>query len=344
MINKQLKELDTYKFTGKRIIVTGGAGFIGSHLAEWLLAKGCNVTIVDTFLNGSKIEHLKQHKNLQVHKIDVRDYESLSVISRNADMIFHFACVVGVEQTQDNPGEVLDVEILGTRNVLLSAAENNVGRVIVASSSEVYGDTSDTMVEDGVYSPRSTYAVAKQIAEEYCKAYYQQSGVEYTLLRFFNVYGPRQDERFVVSRFTDNALKNQPVVVYGDGRQTRDFTYIDDCIAMTLLSAIKNETKCEVLNIGTGISVSINELASSIINIVGSNSRLKHKPYGGNRPIEIEVFNRTADINKAEKLLHYKPEVLLKNGLQSCIKWYRDAHPSTSIPTPQFQSLPPLPR
>jgi UDP-glucose 4-epimerase len=329
-------KLDTNIFKNMNIVITGGAGFIGSHLAEWLLTAGANVAIADTFLNGSKIEHLRHNPLLSVHNADVRDYSAMSsIIKPDTDYVFHLACVVGVEETQDHPLEVLDVEILGTRNILKVASEKGVKRVIAASSSEVYGDTTQPMVEDGKYSPRSTYAIAKQIAEEYCASFYQQTGLEYTLLRYFNVYGPRQDDRFVVSRFIDQSLSGKPITIYGDGKQTRDFTYINDSIAMTLLAAINENTKCQALNSGTGKSVSINQLAEEISRLINKDTpKFEYRNYGGNRPIEIEVFNRIANTVKSEKLLSYKPEVQLPEGLSKCIEWYKTIHPAKVLAAP----------
>jgi UDP-glucose 4-epimerase len=334
MKNGQLKstsKLDMHVFKDMNIVITGGAGFIGSHVAEWLLAGGAHVTIADTFLNGSKIEHLRSNRLLDVRNADVRDYEAMSsIFGKSTDFVFHLACVVGVEETQDHPLEVLDVEVMGTRNILRVASENGVKRVVVASSSEVYGDTNRPMVEDGRYSPRSTYAAAKQIAEEYCAAFYRQTGLEYVLLRYFNVYGPRQDERFVVSRFIDKALKGEPLIIYGDGRQTRDFTYIHDSVTMTLLAAINQNAKCQAVNIGTGKSVTINELATEISRIVNNNaSKLEYRAYSGNRPVEIEVFNRTADTARSRKIFNYTPAIALSDGLEMCIDWYR-----TTVPSP----------
>jgi UDP-glucose 4-epimerase len=209
---------------------------------------------------------------------------------------------------------VLDVEIGGTVNTLNAAANNKVKKFIFGSSSEVYGDSQVPLQEGAPFSPKSTYAAAKLLGEEYCKAFYQKYGMPYTILRYFNVYGPRQDGRFVISRFMRRALANESIHIYGDGKQTRDFTHVDDAVNMTLLATINNEASCQTINIGTGISTSINDLAFLIMRLSNHKNPIKYVEYNNKRPREIEVFSRTADITKARKLLRYKPNTSLESG------------------------------
>jgi nucleoside-diphosphate-sugar epimerase len=311
------------KYNGLKILITGGAGFIGSHLVEKLLELNAEVTVIDNYLNGNKLQHLAPNENLTVHQNDITRYNDIAPFFSGKDLIFHLAAVVGVEETQSVPVDVLDVEIQGTINILNLAVKNKIKRVIFASSSEVYGDSNKPMREDVDLRPRSTYAVSKLVAEEYCKAFYKKHQLEFTALRYFNSYGPRQDKRFVISRFIAQCFKQEPIIIYGSGNQTRDFTYIDDSINMTLIAGLKKETKCEALNIGTGVKVSIKQLANLTKKLIGKNSQ---KPiyvnYGGYRPLEIEVFNRMADTHKAERLLNYKPRVTLETGIKNCIDWY----------------------
>jgi len=284
-------------YSGVKTVVTGGAGFIGSHLTEKLLTSGAEVTILDNFLHGSKVEHLRGNKNLKVYEGDVRDAETISHILNGKDLVFHLAAIVGIEYTQNNPFDVLDVQIQGTTNVLKAAANNGVSRVVFASSSEVYGDSPKAMHEEGPVSPRSNYAIANLVSEKLCRAAQQKYGLEYSCLRYFNVYGPRQDERFVISRFVDWMLSRQPVQIYGDGNQTRDFNYVVDTVNMTLIAGLKPEAAYQVLNIGTGIGVSINEVASLIAKVLGMENtyRRTYVDYDGNRPRTTEVFTRCAD-------------------------------------------------
>ncbi len=313
------------RLKGLRIVVTGGAGFIGSHLVERLLNLGAEVTIIDNFLFGSKIEHLRGHRGLSIIEGDIRDAGVVSQATGAKDIIFHLAACVGVEETQRMPFEVLDVEIQGTLNVLNSAVESDVKRFIFGSSSEVYGDSLEPMKEEGPFAPKSTYAVAKLVGEEYCKAFRQKHGLEYTCLRYFNVYGPRQDERFVIPRFVNRVLSGQPLEVYGDGKQTRDFTYIDDVVNMSLLAAVGPEAKCQVINIGTGVTTSINELAETISKALDSKSSVRpaYIDYDEKRPRSIETFNRCAGNSRAIELLQYKPGIALASGIEKYISWKR---------------------
>jgi len=305
------------QFNGKSIAITGGAGFIGSHLTERLLDAGAAVAVIDNFLRASKIEHLHGRKGLTVHNADVRDAAAMDRILQGTDMVYHFAAVVGVEETQLAPYEVLDVEIRGTENVLNAAVKNKTKKIIFGSSSEVYGDTKEAMHETARMAPKSTYAVTKLVGEEYCKAFKHKFGLNYTTLRFFNVYGPRQDERFVISRFIRRVKAGQPIYIYGTGEQTRDFTQVNDSVNMTILASIAVEANCRELNLGTGKSTSINELAALIFKTLG---RTDVKPvyveYDATRPVSIEIFNRTADVTLATSLLHYSADIELEDGIR----------------------------
>jgi len=317
------KGVDIGDFSGVRTVVTGGAGFIGSHLVERLLSSGAEVTIIDNFLFGSKIEHLRGHRALTIIEGDIRDAGAVSQALDTKDIIFHLAACVGVEETQKMPFEVLEIEIQGTLNVLNSAVKSSTKKFLFGSSSEVYGDSPEPMKEEGPFSPKSTYAVSKLVGEEYCKAFYQRYGLEYTCLRYFNVYGPRQDERFVIPRFVNRALSNEPLVIYGDGKQSRDFTYVDDVINMTLLSAVEPKARCQAINIGTGRTTSINELARLTLKALGSKNRLKptYVDYDDNRPRSIEALNRCADVTRAKQFLQYEPKVSLQSGIAKYVDW-----------------------
>lgn len=318
-----LERLERYR--GLKVLVTGGAGFIGSHLVEKLLDLGARVLVIDTMLCGNKIKHLAGNNNLEVYELDVMDVPAITPLFKGQDMVFHLAALVGVEETQDEPVNLLNVEVVGTSNVIALAANNKVKRFIFTSSSEVYGDSLKPMIEEGPFNPRSTYALTKLIGEHFCKAYYQKFGLEYTALRFFNSYGPRQDDRFVLSRFVNRALAGQELYIYGDGNQTRDFTYVDDSVYMSLLAGILDGGVNQVLNFGTGKAVSINTLADMVLTALDLKGRIKtsYVNYDRRRSLEIEVFNRIADTTKAEELLGYKPETELITGLRKYINWYK---------------------
>jgi UDP-glucose 4-epimerase len=320
MMNEILK-----KYSGQRVLVTGGAGFIGSHLVEKLVDLGARVSVIDTMLCGNKIEHLEGHKDLSIHRLDVTDVRAIEPLFEGQDMVFHLAAVVGVEETQDEPVHLLNVEVIGTSNVISLAARHKARRFIFASSSEVYGDSVDPMVEEGPFNPKSTYALTKLMGEHFCQAYYQKYGLEYAALRYFNVYGPRQDDRFVLSRFVSRALKGEEIRVYGDGNQTRDFTCIDDSAHMTLLAGVMDGGVNQVLNFGTGRAVSINYLADLVLTSLKLSGKvnIRHVDYDHRRTREIEVFSRLANVGKAEKLLNYKPLTDLSDGLDKYISWHR---------------------
>jgi UDP-glucose 4-epimerase len=178
------------------------------------------------------------------------------------------------------------------------------------------------MKEETRLSPKSTYATAKLVGEEYCKAFNDKYRLQYTILRYFNVYGPRQDKRFVISRFIKRVSSNESIYIYGDGKQTRDFTHVDDAVNMTIIAAISNKTLSEAINIGTGVSTTINDLARIIAQSINFNNQVEqtHVDYDKTRPRSIEVFNRTADITKAKKLLNYQPKNHLDDGIKKLIE------------------------
>jgi UDP-glucose 4-epimerase len=313
------------QYMGQKVLVTGGAGFIGSHIVEKLLGLGARVSVIDTMLCGNKIQHLAGHEGLSIYNIDVTDVPAITPLFTGQDIVFHLAAVVGVEETQDEPVNLLNVEVVGTSTVIALAARNKVRRFIFASSSEVYGDSNQPMMEEGPFNPKSTYALTKLIGEHFCMAYYQKYGLEYTALRYFNVYGPRQDGRFVLSRFVNRALAGDELYIYGDGQQTRDFTYIDDSVHMSLLAGIMPEGSNQIFNFGTGKEVSINELADIVLRALDLKGRVKttYVDYDRLRSKEIEVFNRLADTKKAGGLLGYEPATDLKTGIGKYIDWYK---------------------
>ncbi len=312
------------KYANRNILVTGGAGFIGSHLVEMLLALGARVSVIDTMLCGNKIGHLKGHKNLSVYELDVNKAKAISPLFKGIDMVFHLAAVVGVEETQIDPLNVLNVEVIGTSKVIALAARHKVKRFIFASSSEVYGDSLKPMTEEGPFNHKSTYSLTKMIGEHYCRAYYQKYGLEYTILRYFNTYGPRQDDRFVFSRFVERSLKQKEISIYGDGNQTRDFTYVEDSVYLSLLTAISGKGACQAFNVGTGRAVSINALATVILEALKLKGQVKvsYVDYDNIRSKEIEIFNRLANMDKSVELFQYIPATTLEQGIKEYIDWY----------------------
>jgi UDP-glucose 4-epimerase len=295
------------------VLVTGGAGFIGSHLVEDLVWKGHKVTVLDNFSNRQP-NMLEAGVDLIIG--DVRDLKRVMEVTKAVDVVYHLAAVLGVEYAYQHPTETLEVEIMGTRNTLEAMRRNDVELIVYGSSSEVYGEpTSLPIIEGDRIAPKSTYGVAKLAGERYCEAYHRAYGIKYVILRYFNVYGPRQDDRFVIPKFIHAALQGAPLLIYGDGNQTRDFTFVKDAIQLTITAARVDQAKGQALNVGTGVATKASDLARLVLNLTGSNSRIILRDFDPSiRPLEIEVLNRVADINKARQL-GYEPKTSIRDGI-----------------------------
>jgi UDP-glucose 4-epimerase len=301
-----------------RILITGGAGFIGSSLADKLAQDAHNfVVIVDDLTTGNihKIPKSKNH-NVQFIKCDVNDWRDLSgVMSQGFDYVFHYAAVVGVQRTLDNPVKVLN-DLSGIKNLLAFAKNSGVKRVFFASSSEVYGESVHfpQHEETTPLNSRLPYAIVKNASEAYLKAFHTEYGLEYTIFRFFNTYGPKQSRDFVVSRFIARALKDHPIEIYGDGKQMRTFCYIDDNVTATTNAFQKNLFVNDVVNIGGGDEITVLELAKKIIKLTKSKSKLVHLP-----PLpEGDMTRRRPDLHRMNKLLARKP-ISLDEGLKKIL-------------------------
>jgi len=302
-----------------RILVTGGAGFIGSSVAEKLAADKNNyVVIVDDLATGSlaKIPQ-SPHGNVRFIKCDVNDWRDISgVMYAGAfDYIFHYAAVVGVNRTLENPVKVLN-DLSGIRHLLSFAKNCGVKRVYFSSSSEVYGESFHfpQHEETTPLNSRLPYAIVKNASEAYLKAFQQEYGLEYTIFRFFNTYGPRQTKDFVVSKFITKALKNEPIELYGGGKQTRTFCYIDDNVDACLTAFQKNLYINDVVNIGGDQEIPIAELAQLIIKLTNSGSKIVNHP-----PLpEGDMTRRKPDLSRMKKLLSREP-VTLEDGLKKIL-------------------------
>jgi len=306
-----------------KALVSGGAGFIGSHLVDALLAAGCRVTVLDDLSTGhiSNLEHVKER--IAFFKGDIRDQELLAGCARDCDIIFHQAAVVSVPQTVENPIESAMVNDLGTLFVLEAARKNNVKRVVLASSCAVYGDDPrlpkrETMAP----KPQSPYAVQKLTGEYYARLYHELYGLETACLRYFNVYGPRQDPSSaysgVISIFLTRAAANEPPFIYGDGNQSRDFVFVKDVVKANLLAAVADDAAGKVFNIGTGRFVRINRLWEMICEMSGLNLAPQ---YASPRPGDI--LESMADIDQAQAVLGFEPEYLFKEGMKITFEWYK---------------------
>lgn len=289
----------------RKILITGGAGNIGSSLALRLNDNELNeVTVVDNLLTGDKQKlAVTNNRSIKFIKADVNNFQDISTImlANSFDYVFHFAAVVGVKRTLDNPKMVLD-DINGIKNVLDISKNTEVKRVFFSSSSEVYGEPVEIpQFEDTTpLNSRLPYAIVKNVGEAFFKAYHQEYGLDYTIFRFFNTYGPRQSTDFVISKFINLALQNMDITIYGDGNQTRTFCYIDDNLETMEKILETGNCKNEVINIGNDQEYTILELAKQIISILNSKSKIVYMP-----PLpDGDMSRRKPDIQKMKQILN----------------------------------------
>ena len=299
-----------------KILITGGAGFIGSHLTEFLSKKN-NIIVIDNFSHGNKIKRL--NKNIKIIKGDVRDGDLLNFYSRNCASIFHLAAVLGVDIVSKKNLETMECEFEGIQNVCNAAKKNKINKIIYSSSSGVYGKLNykKNVKESATVAPVSAYSVSKRACEFYLKSFYQENKITAIAVRLFNLYGPRQDDRMVIARFIKQALANKPITVYGSGKQTRDFTYIDDCIKVfDLLN--KKIKGFHIINSSKGKDFDILGLAKTIKKNLKSKSKIIHLKVPKNLE-EFQVLKRCGDSSKLNKLINYKPSTNFITGLQKTI-------------------------
>lgn len=308
-----------------KVLVTGGAGFIGSHIADRLIDSDLEVTVIDDLSTGrlENIKHNMVKKDFRFIKADIRDYDSVKRLLKDVDVVFHEAALVSVVRSVENPLLTNDVNVTGTLNLLEASVDSGVKRFVYASSSSVYGDTKTLPKHEGlVPKPISPYAVSKMAAERYCLVFHEVFGLKTVCLRYFNVYGPRQiygPYSGVISIFINRLLNDEPPIIYGDGKQTRDFTHVQNVVQASLLALNKRDAVGEVFNIATGVATSINELAAMLQGIM---DKTYLKPvHTSPRPGDIR--HSYADITKAKKVLGYDPKFSLRDGLAQLVEWYR---------------------
>jgi len=317
-----------------KVLITGGAGYIGSHLTDYFHANGDTVTVVDNLSTGDikNIQHNIQSSRYTFVHGSILDRDLMEKLIEGHDLICHLAAVVGVKHVLENPVRSIIGNASGTETVL-TLAHKYKRRVLFASTSEVYGKNPHVPFAEGHDSLfgstrvfRWSYAIAKALGEHLCFAYHGE-GLPVSIVRYVNSYGPRLDPRgygSVVASFITQALTGNPLTVHGDGGQTRCFTFVDDTVLGSFLASTKDDALGEVFNIGSSVDTSISELATLILKLTSSQSIIKFIPYSDAYGHNFEDMTRVLNVSKAEKLLGFKALVSLKEGLRRTIAWFQE--------------------
>ncbi len=316
---------NNYNRTTVRVLITGAAGFIGSHLCERFLAEGHTVIGLDNFLTGSpdNIAHLFGNPNFTFYKYDVTNF---IYVAGDLDLILHFACPASPVDYLNHPIHTMKVDSLGTLHTLGLAKEKSA-RYLLASTSEVYGNPTVHPQPETYWGnvnpvgPRSVYDEAKRFSEALSMAYHREHGIDVRIARIFNTYGPRMrmNDGRVIPNFVCQALTDRPLTVYGDGSQTRSFCYIDDLVEGIYRLAVEDGLEGEVFNLGNPEEYRIVDLARLVIELTGSRSEILFKE----RP-EDDPDRRRPDISKAREILRWEPRVSVREGLRKTVEWFRE--------------------
>ncbi len=312
--------------TMKKVLVTGGAGFIGSNLTEALLKKGYFVRVLDDFSTGKR-ENLmfdQTYRSLEIIEGDLRDLHSCQRAVQGMEYVFHQGALPSVQRSVEDPETSNAVNAGGTLSILLAARDMGVKRVMYASSSAIYGDTPTLPKhEEMAPDPLSPYALQKNIGEQYCRLFYQLYGLETISLRYFNIFGPKQDPNSlysaVIPKFIDALLQGRPPVIFGDGEQSRDFTFIENVVQANLLAMSAEHVHGEAINIACGKRISLNQLLDVLKEILGSKlSPVYQEARKG------DVRHSLADIRRGRETIGYEPKVGIEAGLKKTVDFFRD--------------------
>jgi UDP-glucose 4-epimerase len=305
-------------------LVTGGGGFIGSHLVDRLLELGHAVRVLDNFSTGRRTNLRRTLASIELIEGDLRDPDTVRRAMQGAEIVLHQGALPSVPRSVNDPRTSNAVNVEGTLNVLLAARDAGVRRVVVASSSSVYGDTPTLpKVEMMPPTPRSPYAISKLAAEQYTCAFAALYGLETVALRYFNVFGPRQDPTSqyagVIALFCTAALRGQPYTIQGDGLQSRDFTYVENAVRANLLAATAPDVAGQIFNIACGERITLLDMVAILNRLVGRDQPVEYGP-----PRAGDVRHSLADIGRARQLLGYTPAVDVAEGLAKTLAWYRE--------------------
>jgi len=307
-----------------KVLVTGGAGFIGSHLVDRLLKEDIEVVVLDN-LQGGRLKNIRQHlgkKNLCFVRGDIRNYRLVRKLVKDVDAIIHQAARVSVPESIEDPVLTNDVNVNGTLNLLKAAVESDVKRFVYASSCVVYGDAEVMPIkEDCLPKPISPYGASKLAAESYVQAFHEVFRLKTVCLRYFNVYGSRQVHSCysgVITQFVDRLAKNLPLVIFGDGKQSRDFVHVQDVVKANMLALRIKGVEGEIFNIATGVATTINQLASTLLEITNKSClKVVHS-----KPRKGDVKHSVGDNSKAKKELQYNVKFSLREGLKELVDDY----------------------
>ena len=303
-------------------LVTGGAGFIGSHIVEELIKRGMQVRVIDNLSTGRRenLRHLMDE--IEFIEGDIRDVTVVNRVMNGVHVVLHQAAIASVPQSIQDPKETTETNLNGTLHLLMAARDVGVRRVVYASSCAVYGDVPILpKVEDALPAPLSPYAAAKLAGEYYCRVFYQVYGLKTVCLRYFNVFGPRQDPHSlyaaVIPKFITLAFAKKPLIVYGDGEQSRDFSFVENVVQANLLACEADEAVGETFNIGGGKKTSINQLVEELRKIFEADLSIAYS-----EPSPGDVKHSVASIEKAKRLLGYESSVTFRDGLRRTVEWY----------------------
>ncbi len=306
----------------KKVLITGGAGFIGSHLADYLLEKGCDVVILDNLSQGNKLS-IETINNVHLINGDIRDYDTLKKAANGCTIIYHLAAILGVDIVSKDHIKTMDIETIGLQNIVSLTKKNIIEKIVYASTSGIYGKSAfdKSVKEDYIVDPRTSYSVAKRFNEIYLKSLWLERGVASSSIRYFNVYGSRQDTRMVIPRFITQAKNNNPIVVYGDGNQTRDFTFVKDAVRITFDIGKKLKQGSEIYNLCGNNEIPIIEVAHLIKKYLKSHSEIRYLESPVSR-YEFEVKRRTGNSQKLNTFLGKQSYTPFKKGLLQTIDNY----------------------
>ena len=322
----QLHGLHSRKETGGMglSLITGGAGFIGSNMVRFLLAKGQQVRVLDNFETGKRANLTEVADQIELIEGDIRNMPTAERSVAGADVVYHLAALGSVPRSVAQPGATHDANVTGIFNMLQASRNAQVSRFVFASSSSVYGETTVLpQHEDLPYAPISPYAASKAIGEVYCRAFYETYSLPTICLRYFNVFGPRQDPTSqyaaAIPLFVSALMRNEPPTIFGDGEQSRGFTYIDNVMQANYKAATAPTVAGQAVNISTASAVTVNKVVQTIAELLGKDIKPTYAPP---RPGDIKYS--LADVRRAQEVIGYEPAVTFDQGIRRAIDWYRE--------------------